>query len=389
MDFLKRSLVRKIISYDIKNNLIENECYKLGYSTRYSSGYLARLLLSEYSERNDFIIDDSLFNGYIEESNTFINILFLEYGYNYTTYLKNEYKVLNECANYFMHYLEENELENELDSFNLISELNRIDNLLNYSKINKLNNLTYNLYLYFYEDKSKLAIAFEKYINNYINSNFDINFKYNIRPIKELYDCVKGKEVLEKLEYYDLLKNDYTYEKIMNEIINVPNIEINDLMNKYSISKRTAYYLKGEYDICNDTVEQYIELNKLIITNNRNNNLDIIEPLFIRSFFLLSSYKSACILSSKLKDIIFNELIDKIHNGYYKNEIENALKNSKDIDNKTTGILNFSKYLKEIYEMDLTKDENKKGIIIKFVEQIYVEKNKISIKLYPLKKLAK
>ena len=39
--------------------------------------------------------------------------------------------------------------------------------------------------------------------------------------------------------------------------------------------------------------------------------------------------------------------------------------------------------------MDLTKDENKKEIIIKFVEQIYVEKNKISINLYPLKKLAK
>ena len=78
MDFLKRSLVRKIISYDIKNNLLEGECYKLGYSTRYSSGYLARLLLSEYNDRNDFIIDDSLFNGYIEESNTF-NCAFLEF----------------------------------------------------------------------------------------------------------------------------------------------------------------------------------------------------------------------------------------------------------------------------------------------------------------------
>lgn len=70
MDQLKRNLVCKKISYDIQNNLIENECYELGYTTRYSSGYLAKLLISQFDDAEyDFIIDDSIFNGYCKTQN--------------------------------------------------------------------------------------------------------------------------------------------------------------------------------------------------------------------------------------------------------------------------------------------------------------------------------
>lgn len=390
MDQLKRNLVCHKISYDIKNNLIEKECYELGYTTRYSSGYLARLLLSQFEDvEYEVLIDDSLFNGYLEKSNTFINVRFLEYGYNYTSYFKDKFKYLNECANYFKHYLIDNNLEKELDCFHLLSELVRIDNILNYCIENKIQNANYNLYLYFYEEKSNLASVFEKYINNYVDSNFDISFMYDISPLKEFYSGVKDANALERLEYYDLLKNDYSYEKIINEIINSNNISVNDLMEKYSISHRTAYYIKGEYDICNDTEEQFVQLRELVRSNSSLNNTQIIESSFIRNYFSFSSAISSVKVSNSLKDIIFNELMECIHNGYYNNEINDALNFPKNIEKNKTSILNFSNYLDMISKMDLTKDDNKRQLIYKFVEQIVESNNKISIRLYPLKKLAK
>ena len=81
--------------------------------------------------------------------------------------------------------------------------------------------------------------------------------------------------------------------------------------------------------------------------------------------------------------------MESIHNGYYNNEINDALNLPKDIEKNKTSILNFCNYLDMISKMDLTKDDNKRQLIYKFVEQIVESNNKISIRLYPLKKLAK
>ena len=213
-----------------------------------------------------------------------------------------------------MHYLIDNNLEKELDNFHLLSELIKIDNIIWFCLENKLNNLTYNLYLYFYDEKSNLASMFEKYINSYVESNFSIAFRFSICPLRDLYNSVSDKNALEKLEYYDLLKNNYTYEKITNEIINEPNITIDGLMNKYSISHRTAYYIKGEYDICNDSEEQYIQLRTLVRSNCNLNNAEIIETSFIRNYFLFSSSITANRLSVRLIEIIFSELLNNIQN---------------------------------------------------------------------------
>lgn len=388
MDLLKRSLVCKKISYDIKNNLLEKECYELSYTTRYSSGYLARLLLSQFDDvEYDFIINDSIFNGYIKKSNSFINVRFLEYGYNYISYFKSDFKYLNDIANYFKQFIINNNLEKELDCFSLLTELTRIDNLISFCLENKLNNLTYNLYLYFYDEKSNLANTFEKYINSYIESNFNIIFRFNILPLKNLYNTVNDRDALERLEYYDLLKNNYNYEKIVNEIIDESDVRVKDLIDKYSISHRTAYYIKGEYDICNDPKECYIQLKELVKCNSHINNINIIDPVFIRKHFLLSSNNSAIRLSNKIKEIILNELIEKIRGGYYNNEI-NELLNKQKNENNMKGMINFSKYLDTISKIDLTKNENKEELISKFVEKIYVSNEVIQIKLYPLNKIA-
>ena len=390
MDQLKRNLVCKKISYDIKNNLIEKECYELGYTTRYSSGYLARLLISQFDDvEYDFIIDDSIFNGYLKKTNTFINVRFLEYGYNFTSYFKDKFKCLNECANYFMHYLIDNNLEKELDSFNLLSELIRIDDIIWFCLDNKIDTSTYNLYLYFYDEKSNLASMFEKYINSYVESNFSITFRFSICPLRDLYNSVSNKNSLEKLEYYDLLKNNYTYEKITNEIINEPSITIDGLMNKYSISHRTASYIKGEYDICNDSEEQYIQLRILVGSNCHLNNAEIIETSFIRNYFLFSSSITANRLSVKLIEIIFSELLNNIQDGYYNKEISDILTKAQNNEKDKTTVLNFSNYLEQMSKMDLTNIDNKKQLIYKFVEKIFESKGRITISLNPLKKLAK
>ena len=63
IDQLKRSLTEHKLSYNIKDNIIEKESYDLGYSTRFSSRYLARLLLSQYTDvLLDFKINDSVIN---------------------------------------------------------------------------------------------------------------------------------------------------------------------------------------------------------------------------------------------------------------------------------------------------------------------------------------
>ena len=393
MDELKRSLVRNKISYDIKNNLIEKESHKLGYLTRYSSGYLARLLLSQYNNVSyDFIINDGLFHGYIKDSNTFVNVIFLEYGYNFTSYFKNNHKYLNECENYFKNYLINNNLEKELDIFGIVNELSKIDNILDYSINNKLSNITYNLYLYFYEDKSILASDFEKYINDYINTKYNIKFNYSIKPITELYSKIKDKDILERLEYYDLLPNDYTYEKIIEEVINKSNITVEELINKYSISHRTAYYIKGEYDIYNDMEEQYISLLKLIKSHNYQGNTEIIDQSFIRSYFSFSSELSSVRLNNRLKEIVLNELIEFLNGRFYDNAIKEALLEehnhpNKDSDKKITKILKFNKYLDNISNIDLSIDKNISELITKFVEQIYEKDKQISIKLYSLNRV--
>ena len=81
MDLLKRELVKHKIPYH-----------------SYDSSTLAKLLLSN---RNDvefnYKIKDSLFHGYIPSSNRFINIIFLEYGYNFISYFKDDFIYLMTC----------------------------------------------------------------------------------------------------------------------------------------------------------------------------------------------------------------------------------------------------------------------------------------------------
>ena len=55
----------------------------------------------------NYKIKDSLFHGYIPSSNRFINIIFLEYGYNFISYFKDDFIYLNEVSNYFKRYLVE------------------------------------------------------------------------------------------------------------------------------------------------------------------------------------------------------------------------------------------------------------------------------------------
>lgn len=169
----------------------------------------------------------------------------------------------------------------------------------------------------------------------------------------------------------------------------MPNITIDGLMNKYSISHRTAYYIKGEYDICNDSEEQYIQLRILVGSNCYLNNAEIIETSFIRNYFLFSSSITANRLSVRLIEIIFSELLKNIQDGYYNKDISDVLTKTQNNEKDKTSVLNFSNYLEQMSKMDLTNIDNKKQLIYKFVEKIFESKGRIKISLNTLKKLAK
>ena len=391
IDQLKRSLVSHKLSYDIRNNLIEKEVYELGYKTSFSSRYLSMLLLSQYSDALlDFKIDDSLINGYLKESNRFISINFLEYGFNYTMYFKDDYHKLNQCSMYIKNYILENKLEKELDNLIISSELNNIDNVLNYCINNNIENASYEKYLFFYNEKSSLASLFEKYINTYINSNYNIKFRYIIKPVKEIFNSITDKSILERLEYYDLLKNDYTYESIFESIIKEPSIKLDDLIKKYSISNRTANYIFREYNIYINQDKQMEEIYKML-SCYIGGDLDIIEEQNVQYFFLYSSPILSKLISDKLINFLFDETMSKIKNGYYENDIKNILIN-RNVDSNVyskLAISQFNNYLESLSSNDFKNNSNKLQIIKKFVKRIITQKGRIKVELQPLKNFVK
>lgn len=392
MDTLKRNLVIHKLSYEKKNNLIEKEAYKLGYDTKTSSAYLAGLLFSEYKNIIfDYRINDSTYHGYIKSSDIFINIIFLEYGYNFISYSKDGLKYLKEVSDYFKKYLVENNLEKELDVVNLYVELRRIDNIISYYD-NKDINATYDLYLYFYEEKSELITFFETYINNYIERNLITKLTFKTHPITELLDSINDKSILNKLEYYDLFKNGLSYEKIFNSIVN-KNVSKESLMNHYSISERTASILMNEYEIYNNVYLQDEEIMKLLYVNQHKNNLEIIEEAYIRSFYLYSSKILSLTISQRFKKILYKLVFDYIDNGLYLNQIPELLSKIDEIDGDKKskielGIAKFCEYLDKLND-SRNNDSLIDEVIYKFIEEIKYKNNNIGIELHSLNNVIK
>ena len=387
IDQLKRNLVFQKLSYDIKNNLIEKEVYELGFTTRFSSRYLSRLLLSQYPDAIlDFKNNNSVINGYLKEKNRFISINFIEYGFNFISCFKDNYYRLNQCSNFIKNYILENNLEREVDNLLISFELENIDDVLNYCIDNNIENASYEKYLFFYNEKSGLASIFEQYINTYINNNFNIKFRYIIRPVKEIYISITDKSILERLEYYDLLKNGNTYGSILESIINEPVIKVDDLIKKYSISNRTASYIFREYNIYNNHDKQMDEIYKML-SCHRKDDFDVIEEQYIQGYFLYSSSILSKLISEKLTNILFSEIMNKLKNGYYEEDIKNILrsKNVESNSNFKIAILQFNNYLNSLSSMDLKNIINKQQIIKKLVKNINCTNGRIEVELQPVK----
>ena len=94
-------------------------------------------------------------------------------------------------------------------------------------------------------------------------------------------------------------------------------------------------------------------------------------------------------LSVRLIEIVFSELLNIIRDGYYNKEISDVLTKTQNNEKDKTSVFNTSNYLEQMSKMDLTNIDNKKHIIYKFVEKIFESKDRITISLNPLKKLAK
>lgn len=367
MDLLKRELVKHKIPYH-----------------SYDSSTLAKLLLSNRNEVEfNYKIKDSLFHGYIPSSNQFINIIFLEYGYNFISYFKDDFIYLNEVADYFKRYLVENNLEKELDIFNLNQELRRIDAILNYYE-NKEIIARYDIYLYFYLEKSELMNYFLAYINNYIEKHMHTRLACKIHPIRDLLNAIEDRSILDKLEYYDLFKNDLTYEKIFNSSIKILNLSKEFLMKHYSISDRSAKILFHEYEIYNTISLQDEEIKKLLISNLHKNNLEIIEEEYIRVFHLYSSKILSLRISQRFKKILYNLVLNYINEGFYLNQIPNLLSKENPFQFEHS-ITSFCEYLNAIKNNKIDMDE----AIYKFIEEITLKKNCIGIEVYPLKHFLK
>ena len=385
MNQLIRRLVFKKITADRKNNIIEKEISKLGYQSIYSSEYLARLLFSQNDNYLfDYKINRSRFHVYDEKDFKFINVIFIEWWYNQLIYFEKEFKYLNECASFFKKYIIDNNLETELDYIQIARELKRIDDLIDYCFNNNIKKTSYCIYLFFYEEKSNLAIFFEQYINNYIKSNFEIDFIFNILNLKDLIYQINDKEILDRLEYYDLFKSDITYEKIFNSIINNTQITVEDIINKYSISERTAKYIYHEYEIYHNSELQNKEIIKLVKAHLYDNNLDIIDESYIRYYFLYSSQKLSEKISKVLKYNIFYEALKLLLNNYYDIDLK-SLHNPKD----KIKFISFVNYLDQIKNMDYSDENIQEEIIKKFVSKINIKNEMICVSLYPLSHFVK
>ena len=362
MDLLKRELVKHKIPYH-----------------SYDSSTLAKLLLSNMDEVEfDYKIKDSLFHGYIPSSNRFINIIFLEYGYNFISYFKDDFIYLNEVSLFFKRYLVENNLEKELDIFNLNQELRRIEAILCYCE-NKEIIARYDIYLYFYLEKSELMNYFLAYINNYIEKHMHTRLACKIHPITDLLNAIEDKSILDKLEYYDLFKNDLTYEKIFNSSIKILNLSKEFLMKHYSISDRSANILFHEYEIYNTISLQDEEIKKLLISNLHKNNLEIIEEEYIRALNLYSSKMLSLTISQRFKKILYNLLLNYINEGFYLNQIPDLLSKENPFQFEHS-ITSFCEYLNAIKNNKIDMDE----VIYKFIDEITLKGNCIGILLYPL-----
>ena len=367
MDLIKRELVKHKIPYH-----------------SYDSSTLAKLLLSNRNEVEfNYKIKDSLFHGYITSSNRFINIIFLEYGYNFISYFKDDFIYLNEVSLYFKRYLVENNLEKELDIFNLNQELRRIEAILCYYE-NKEIIARYDIYLYFYLEKSELMDYFLAYINNYIEKHMHTRLACKIHPIRDLLNAIEDRSVLDKLEYYDLFKNDLTYEKIFSSSIKNLNLSKEFLMKHYSISDRSAKILFHEYEIYNTISLQDEEIKKLLISNLHKNNLEIIEEEYIRTLNLYSSKVLSLTISQRFKKILYNLLLNYINEGVYLNQIPNLLSKENPFQFEHS-ITSFCEYLNAIKNNKIDMDE----VIYKFIDEITLKGNCIGILVYPLKHFLK
>lgn len=385
MNQLIRRLVFKKITADRKNNIIEKETSKLGYPSIYSSEYLARLLFSQKDNYLfDYKINRSRFHVYDEKDFKFINVIFIEWWYNQIIYFEKEFKYLNACASFFKNYIIDNNLETELDYIQIARELKKIDDLIDYCFNNNIKKTSYCIYLFFYEEKSNLAIFFEQYINNYIKSNFEIDFIFNILNLKDLIYQINDKEILDRLEYYDLFKDDITYEKIFNSIIKDNQITVEDIINKYSISERTAKYIYHEYEIYHNSELQNKEIIKLVKAHLYDNNLDIIDESYIKYYFLYSSQKLSEKISKVLKYNIFFEALKLLLDGYYDREIKSLL-NPKD----RIKYISFVNYLDQMKNMDYSFENIQEEIIKRFVSKINIKNEMICVVLYPLSHFVK
>lgn len=58
----------------------------------------------------DYKINDNSFHAFMKEDYNYINVIFIEYGYNQLLYFVKEYKFLNNCATFVKGYNVDNKL---------------------------------------------------------------------------------------------------------------------------------------------------------------------------------------------------------------------------------------------------------------------------------------
>ena len=387
MDFLKRNILKQIMSYN--NNKLNEEAKDLGYLTIYSSSYLARIALNQFK---DIVIDykynNSTYNGFIKNESLFIDVRFLEYGYNYIDYFNDNLLYLNDSIIYFKKNLLDTNIGNELSIFNLYSTLIQIDNILDYAIKNNITNIKYDIYYYyFFDELDNLSKIFKTFITHYISDKFNINFNLEYKNIKELINTINDKNTLEKLEYYNLFKNDLSFEKILDSLLKQKNINIDNIISQYNISKRTAEILFNEYSINNNLEKQNEEIIKLIKYSSK--NIEILEEDYIRGAKLYISSKTSKAISDNFKNLVFQDLLDMLEAGYYNEEFNlliNDVLKQKDND-KRLKLLAYKNKLDSIGAIDYSNKDNKDSLIKEFIDKIDIEDEIIKLKLKTLRKI--
>lgn len=391
IDFLKMELVKHKLKYNLKTNQIYKEIKKLGLLTITNSFYLAKLILPKENINYNYKINDSIFHGNIENENKFINVIFLEFNYNFIGYFNDDLTYLKEASNHLKKYLKENNLETELDRILICKELQNIENLIDYSIKNDKKNINYILYYYPFGEKSLLSNYFKKYINTFINNKYNISFNFSYKSILEALNDINDNDTLEQLEYYDLFKNDLTYEKIFDDIVISNESNIYDVINKYNISKRTADIIWKEYELYNDNNIKFLEIIKVA---KKFHNVSILEPESIRQAMLYSSKVLANVISDYFINEVFDLLVSNLNNGYIEREIASlneSIKRENDTIKSLDTKAKMSSLLNEINEIKFKSFENDKkySLIKKYVSKIYVEDDTLAINIYPLKELIK